>query len=364
MAKPVLINQTAFIGDGLLGIPLYRGVHRYFPSAPVILLVRKGLKGFFEKLTFVDRVFEIDKSQPEERAKVFRQLKDIEYQAVFSPHESTRSQLLVWGLKANQKIGFDTAWWSRLVYSKTVRRDQSLPDSLRQFSLLRAIDPQLNTAYQNLDTGLTNPSNQNTYDFFDVGIPDWASLDVTSETRVQTTEGFDHLLSKYPSLNQGPVLMAPGSVWETKKWTEEGFVAVATAVSKDRPVAFIGSPAESELCQRLANSVPNAMSIAGETSLFETHLLMRQSSALVANDSGSMHLAASAGLPIVSVFGPTVLPFGYRPWVKNSIVVQQPLECRPCGLHGQKVCPIGTHECMKALSAQPVIQALGTVLSR
>ena len=40
---------------------------------------------------------------------------------------------------------------------------------------------------------------------------------------------------------------------------------------------------------------------------------MTQAEGFIGNDSGTMHLAAIADVPIVSIFGPTTLDLGYRP---------------------------------------------------
>jgi heptosyltransferase-2 len=100
------------------------------------------------------------------------------------------------------------------------------------------------------------------------------------------------------------------------------------------------------------------MNRAGTTSLADLVSLLATGTALICNDSGAMHAAAAAGLPTVAVFGPTTLDLGFRPWNTRAIVVQRELGCRPCGAHGPMVCPIGTHECMEALPAREVLQAL------
>jgi heptosyltransferase-2 len=85
---------------------------------------------------------------------------------------------------------------------------------------------------------------------------------------------------------------------------------------------------------------------------------------VVTNDSAGQHLAALAGTKTVSVFGPTVLPFGFRPWNSQAIVVERfGLSCRPCGKHGPMKCPIGTHECMKSIRSNEVYQACERLLS-
>jgi heptosyltransferase-2 len=117
----------------------------------------------------------------------------------------------------------------------------------------------------------------------------------------------------------------------------------------------MGAPAERGICDEIVRAAPGAVSIAGETSLWESAEILALADRLVCNDSGAMHMAAAAGVPTVTVFGPTILEFGYRPWQNQARVAQVELKCRPCGKHGAKACPLGTHECMKAVSVQTVL---------
>ena len=156
------------------------------------------------------------------------------------------------------------------------------------------------------------------------------------------------------------VLLAPGSQWLTKRWTASGYAALADWW-RDRGfhVYLVGSTTEKTTCEDVLrssnqNSKFELRSLAGETDLYELHALMSVSEFVVANDSGSMHMATAAGVPVVGIFGPTVLAQGYRPWSNRSAVAQIPVPCRPCGRHGHKKCPVKTHECMKTLTVETV----------
>jgi heptosyltransferase-2 len=123
-------------------------------------------------------------------------------------------------------------------------------------------------------------------------------------------------------------------------------------------VVLVGSRDEKALCDQIAAAVPGVENRAGTTGLADLVDLLASGRALVCNDSGAMHAAAAAGLPTVAVFGPTTLDLGFRPWNSSAIVMQRELGCRPCGAHGPQVCPLGTHECMKSVTAVDVLGAL------
>jgi len=84
--------------------------------------------------------------------------------------------------------------------------------------------------------------------------------------------------------------------------------------------------------------------------------------ACLTNDSGPMHLAWAQGVPLAACFGPTVRSLGFFPRGPNSRVLETELDCRPCGLHGHKACPLGHHNCMKDISPERVWDVLKGML--
>lgn len=59
--RSILIVQTAFLGDLLLGIPFYKQVRQIWPQHEIILLCKKGLSDFFLKTKMVDKAIEVIK---------------------------------------------------------------------------------------------------------------------------------------------------------------------------------------------------------------------------------------------------------------------------------------------------------------
>ncbi|HKI81718.1 MAG TPA: glycosyltransferase family 9 protein, partial [Pseudodesulfovibrio sp.] len=81
--------------------------------------------------------------------------------------------------------------------------------------------------------------------------------------------------------------------------------------------------------------------------------------AYLTNDSGPMHLAWTQEVPLVALFGPTVKALGFFPRGDNATVLENDgLDCRPCGLHGPKKCPEGHFKCMRDLTPDRVWDVL------
>jgi heptosyltransferase-2 len=72
-----------------------------------------------------------------------------------------------------------------------------------------------------------------------------------------------------------------------------------------------------------------------------------------------MHVAAASGVPVMTIFGSSVREFGFQPYgVKNFILENKSLSCRPCSHIGKPECPKKHFKCMKDLTPQSVLDNL------
>jgi lipopolysaccharide heptosyltransferase II len=151
------------------------------------------------------------------------------------------------------------------------------------------------------------------------------------------------------------VIMAPGTIWETKHWGTDKFAKVAGHfMSKGFAVVLIGTQRERAVCEEVAGLAPGAVDLAGMTTLSEVAALIRRSAICVTNDSGPMHLAVALDRPVISIFGPTD-PIWIGPYGRANAVLQADLECSPCYLRRLKHCS-HDHACMRNVSALAVIE--------
>jgi ADP-heptose:LPS heptosyltransferase len=136
-------------------------------------------------------------------------------------------------------------------------------------------------------------------------------------------------------LPAGPnyVGLAPGAGNKAKGkcWPLEGFIAVARAqVERGRAPVFLLGPEESEWYGPLRVAVPEALfpeqrnAAAGSEGIGGPCLvaaLGERLSAAVANCSGTGHLLAAGGAPMVSLYGPT-RPEKYAPFARAGVCLK------------------------------------------
>src|SRR4029077_6071948 len=88
------------------------------------------------------------------------------------------------------------------------------------------------------------------------------------------------------------------------------------------------------------------------TSMRNLAALFASCSAFIGNDSGAMHVAAAAGLPVVGIFGSTD-PEGTAPVTEQFTLIREAVSCSPCFL---RRCPVD-HRCMTRIAVDSVFTA-------
>ena len=150
------------------------------------------------------------------------------------------------------------------------------------------------------------------------------------------------------------IVLAPGSVWATKRWP--GFPELARALGSRGRIVIVGSAADRELATDIRRAVPEAIDATGRLGLLASADLIRRAKLLVTNDSLPQHLASAMGTPTVTIYGPTIPGFGFGPLAPRSTTVgHEFLDCRPCHPHGPAACPLGHHRCMRDLASADVL---------
>lgn len=144
-----------------------------------------------------------------------------------------------------------------------------------------------------------------------------------------------------------------------KQWPDEHWVALAKQLSALRyQVAFFCAPSELEAVGPLAREAGGLPVLA--PSLPGLAACLAACEAVVANDSGPLHLAAAVGTRALGLYGP-VDPKWSAPRSPRAEALYRGLECSPC--HA-RVCPLGHHDCLKGMEVAGVLAAFQGLLKR
>jgi heptosyltransferase-3 len=117
--------------------------------------------------------------------------------------------------------------------------------------------------------------------------------------------------------------LGPGARWQPKCWPVQGFRTLVERLQTEfDAVILLGDSSENGICEYISTTLPlPAINLAGKTDLLQTASILGHSRLFVGNDSGPGHIAAAAGTPTVTVFGPGD-PGRYHPWHPHAQWIQ------------------------------------------
>lgn len=351
--KQFLVIQTAFLGDAVLVTSIVEKLHAHHPDAAIDLVVRKGNEGLFDGHPFLRKLYVWDKRKGKTRAlfRLIGELRTVRYDHLFNAQRFFSTGLMLVLARGKEKVGYDKNPLSFL-FTRRVKHEIPSPIMLRR------------AQHDGTAPGVTLAPPK--------GDPTVHEVDRLNALIAHLTDASRPLPRLHPaashraevaqligrSADRPIVTIAPASVWYTKQWPAEKWIALIKALPPDQRVLLTGGPGDTALCERIAREAGRGEVVAGRLSLLGTAALMQSAAMNYVNDSAPLHIASAMHAPVTAVFCSTVPAFGFGPLNANGRVVQleEPLYCRPCGLHGYRACPEGHFTCALGIEVKAARQ--------
>ncbi len=147
-----------------------------------------------------------------------------------------------------------------------------------------------------------------------------------------------------------------------KRWGASNYAELGRLLHRSQgyKVVLIGAEAEKQECEAIEQLVgqPWLVNLCCRTAMHEIVPLCEQSSAIVANDTGTGHIASCAPTPMVVICGPTD-PRRVKPAGPNVLAMQAKLDCINCYCKR----PCDHHSCMKVLTPAIVFEHLQQIMN-
>jgi heptosyltransferase II len=159
------------------------------------------------------------------------------------------------------------------------------------------------------------------------------------------------------------LLNTGGAYGDAKHWPAEYCVSLALRAADEFGLTtlVLCGPQERAAAAAIENAArhPQVRSLSKEDVTFgTTKAIIRRSRLLVTTDSGPRHIASALNTPTIVLFGP-IDPRWSRNYQEQTTELSIPLDCAPCG---QRTCPLGHHRCMRDLTVDQVLTAVGRML--
>ncbi len=314
----ILIRSSNWLGDAVMSSLAVRAIKQGRPDARVTVLTRDKLADFWRSVPEVDDVIGV----PEDAGvlKIAWRIRHRFEAAVLFPN-STRSALEVWLAGINRRIGYVGQ-----------KREWMLNQVIREPR--KDIRPRHHAARY---------------------------------LRIAEKMGAPAIPLSFPTAPApaGPIrigICAGAEYGGAKQWMPHRFHRMMEQVSKEIDCTWVvvgvhrDAPVADNLLSGFEGKVEN---LVGRTSLGRLIEELRAMRTLVTNDTGTMHLAASLGVPVVAIFGSTE-PRLTRPLGPDHVVVRHQVECSPCF---QRECPLD-FRCMDAVTSEEVAAAVLDLVAR
>jgi ADP-heptose:LPS heptosyltransferase len=356
-AQRVLIVRPDEIGDVLMTTPLLRELRRSLPHAWVTLVVKPAVYDLMELCPYVDEVLGYDWTSPDDFRRIrrhgramglaarrlWRQGFDVaivprwdadDYHAAFIAYFSGAPRRIAYSEKVTDYKSRVNADYDRLYTD--VLADKSVKHEVeRNLALIRVFGGAIQ------ETRLESWASPEDHAF-----AEWVmkAYDITPDTLL--------------------IAVGPGARAPRRRWPLSHFGTLGGHLVREynARLLILGERVDDALGQELERGIGDALiNMVGRTTLRQAGALLRRCQLYVGNDSGVMHLAAAAGVPVIEISAHPAeglplhanSPKRFGPWGVPHCVLQPERPRSPCS----GACEATDAHCIREITVERVEEA-------
>ncbi|HEX3620462.1 MAG TPA: lipopolysaccharide heptosyltransferase II, partial [Candidatus Udaeobacter sp.] len=263
----ILIRSSNWLGDAVMSVPAVRAIKNGRPDARVTVAAPVNIAPMWKLVPEVDTIIPLPNDSLLPVISLLKRERNFDVAILFP--NSLRVALESWLSGIPRRVGY-RGHWRRLLLNQTVRepRKPGPPEhhSLRFLRIAR-------------ECGAETPNAQ--------------PLPETTNIKSQISK-----LGLCPGAEYGPA----------KRWLPERFAEVAAKISAQSSAQWIlfGTRNDMAIGDQIATAIgDHCVNRIGQTTLDQLIDELRECRLLLTNDTGTMHLAALLGVPVVAIFGST-----------------------------------------------------------
>jgi heptosyltransferase II len=325
----VLVRSSNWLGDAVMSVPAVRAIKNGRPDVHVTIAAPEKIVAMWKLIPEADAIIPLPDGSLLSVVRLLREQMPFDVAILFPNSLRVALEVCLSGIP--RRVGYRGHWRSWLVDQIVREPRKPGPPEHHSLRFLR-IARECGAETANLEHRTSK-----------IQVP---TLDQTPNIKHQT------LIGLCPGAEYGPA----------KRWLPERFAEAAAKITSQLSAQWIlfGTKNDAAIGEQIAAAIgDHCMNRIGQTTLEQLIDELQECRLLLTNDTGTMHLAALLGVPVVAVFGSTE-PRLTGPLGNGHIILRHHVECSPCFL---RECPID-FRCMKAVSADQVAEAVLSMLGK
>jgi len=334
-----LIIKLTAIGDVTMALPMVAAILARDPNANISWMCGKGVAPLVRQVEGISEVIEVDEesilagtpiAKISAVVSAWQRTFGRRFDAIYVAHSDLRYSVLTWALCA-----------------KTVRR-------LGGGIGMRSIVP-----------GRTHADE---YVRLVTGRDDWQAQSFSApKVRVEMMDALARRMEQFNPDGRPLIALPPGGARNVaresplRRWPLERYVELAHALHElGYRVVITGNQADD--WARGAFSRHPVLDLIGATDLPALAAVLQRCAAVIAHDSGTLHLARLVGTPVVALLGPTPPTMLFRQ-DPNTVVLWPggSLPCAPC-YDGNAFAKCDNNVCMQMIDVESILRHISAKL--
>jgi len=330
----ILVRGVNWVGDTILTYPTVQKLKSLFPHSHLAILIPSHLIDLWKTFPNVDEIIPFQKRRVIgsiwEDINLSQSLMERKFDLALILPRSFRSAFHIYLARIPIRIGYKAEGRS-LFLTHRIRRTKEILHSHRVHYFQKLTEP-----------------------FGKVEASPFPRIFLREEDRRWAEQAL-----KDWNLSDGRLLigMNPGATYGMAKcWYPERFGELGKRILNKwkATVLLFGKEEERPIAEEILQHLRGGgIDLTGKTNLLQLAALLERCQLLVANDTGTMHVATAVGTPVVALFGSTD-PSATGPWGDGHVVIRKDVPCSPCL---KRICPTD-HRCLELITVDEVEEAV------
>ncbi|HOV99224.1 MAG TPA: glycosyltransferase family 9 protein [Bacteroidota bacterium] len=337
--KKALLVRTDRIGDLILTLPMVDVLKKNFPSIEVSMLVQEYTKELVEGQSGISSVLTCDSEG--KRLPLFQLVRILQkgnFDAAVLVYPRFYLAFALWCAGIPLRIGTGYRWYSFLLNRRIYehRKYAIKHEAVYNLSLLKPL-------------GCSLPENVT------------VTLELNDEEKKQ-----GYQLRKELGIKEDDLLVVihPGSGGSAREWKIERLGSLAQELTAENIKVVVSGISKEESIVRTVCELSHrtAIPFISNVSIKVFAGFLQTASVVVANSTGTLHIAAAVGTPVVGFYPPVRVMSATR-WgpltEKKIIFVPDPYQCKKCHNGNCR-----GNDCMDQIEVEEVKKAVVTLIQR